>query len=99
MHEADEPNSIVNFLDSESLAGHDEDIPVMAEGGADVDRLRAAANQTISGEPPKKGGILNALLASPLIGSELDRTRPREEGRRVDSRVDICCGIFSTPPS
>ena len=56
----------------------------LAEGGADADRLRAAVNQTISGEPPQKGGILRALLASPLIGSELDMTRPREQGRRVD---------------
>jgi hypothetical protein len=56
----------------------------LAEGGADADRLRATVNQAISGEPPRKGGILMALLASPLIGSELDLTRPREEGRKVD---------------
>jgi hypothetical protein len=56
----------------------------LAEGGADADRLRAAVNQTIGGEPPKKGGIVRALLASPLIGSELDLTRPFEEGRKVD---------------
>ena len=56
----------------------------LAEGGADADRLRAAVNQTISGAPPRKGGILRALLASPLVGSELDLTRPREEGRKVD---------------
>ncbi len=56
----------------------------LAEGGADADRLRAAVNQSISGEPPRKGGILKALLASPLVGSELDLTRPREEGRKVD---------------
>jgi hypothetical protein len=56
----------------------------LAEGGADADRLRAAVNQAISGETSQKGGILRALLASPLIGSELDMTRPREEGRRVD---------------
>jgi hypothetical protein len=56
----------------------------LAEGGADADRLRAAVNQSISGELPKKGGILKALLASPLIGSELDLTRTREEGRKVD---------------
>jgi hypothetical protein len=40
--------------------------------------------QTIDGEPPTRGGILRALMASPLIGSELDLTRPREEGRKVD---------------
>lgn len=56
----------------------------LAEGGADADRLRAAVNQSLSGEPPRKGGILKALLASPLVGSEPDLTRPREEGRKVD---------------
>ncbi len=56
----------------------------LAEGGADADRLRTAVVQSMSGEPPRKGGILKALLASPLIGSALDLTRPREEGRQVD---------------
>jgi hypothetical protein len=56
----------------------------LAEGGPEADRLRSAVNQAVSGEPPGKGGILKALLASPLIGSELDLTRPREEGRKVD---------------
>lgn len=56
----------------------------LAEGGPDADKLRAAVSETIGGEPPKKGGIVRALLASPLIGSELDLTRPFEEGRKVD---------------
>jgi hypothetical protein len=56
----------------------------LAEGGPEADRLRAAVNQALSGEPSKKGGILKALLASPLVGSELDLTRAREEGRKVD---------------
>ena len=56
----------------------------LAEGGPASDRLRAAVKQNLGGEPPKKGGILKALLASPLIGSELDLTRQREEGRKVD---------------
>jgi hypothetical protein len=56
----------------------------LAQDGPDSDRLRAAVKGTVGGEPPKKGGILKALLASPLIGSELDLTRPREEGRKVD---------------
>jgi len=56
----------------------------LAEAGPDSDRLRAAVNGFFGGEPPKKGGILKALLASPLIGSELDLNRPREEGRKVD---------------
>ena len=56
----------------------------LAQGGPDSDRLRAAVKQNVSGEPPKKGGILKALLASPLVGSDLDLTRAREEGRTVD---------------
>lgn len=56
----------------------------LAEGGPEADRLRAAVGQAISGTPPKKGGILKALLASPLVGSELDLTRSKEDGRKVD---------------
>jgi hypothetical protein len=56
----------------------------LAEGGPEAEQLRAAVNQAISGEPRKKGRILKALLASPLIGSELDLTRSHEDGRKVD---------------
>jgi hypothetical protein len=56
----------------------------LAEGGPEADRLRAAVDQAVSGEPSKKGGILKALLASALVGSELDLTRPREDRRKVD---------------
>lgn len=55
----------------------------LAEDGPDASRLRAAVSQTIAGEPPKKGGILAALRRSPLVGADLDLTRPREEGRDV----------------
>jgi transposase len=56
----------------------------LAEEGPEAQRLRANVSQTISGEPPKKGGILAALLRSPLVGADIDLTRPREEGRKVD---------------
>jgi hypothetical protein len=56
----------------------------LAEEGPEASRLRAAVSQTISGEPPKKGGILAALRRSPLVGDDLDLTRPREEGREVE---------------
>ena len=55
----------------------------LAEDGPEASRLRAAVNQTIAGEPPRKGGVLAALRRSPLVGAELDLTRPREEGRKV----------------
>ena len=56
----------------------------LAEKGPEAKRLRAAVGQAIAGEPPKKGGILAALRRSPLVGADLDLTRPREEGRKVD---------------
>ena len=56
----------------------------LAEDGPDASSLRAAVSQTITGEPPKKGGILAALLRSPLVGADLNLSRPREEGRKVE---------------
>jgi hypothetical protein len=56
----------------------------LAEDGPEASRIRAAVNQSISGEPPKRGGILEALRRSPLMGAELDLERPFTEGRAVD---------------
>jgi transposase len=56
----------------------------LAEEGPEAKRLRANVSQTISGEPPKKGGILAALRRSPLVDADIDLIRPREEGRKVD---------------
>jgi len=56
----------------------------LAEDGPDASRIRAAVSQTISGEPPKKGGILAALRRSPLVGADLDLQRPFAPGRAVD---------------
>ena len=56
----------------------------LAEDGPEASRLRASVSQTISGEPPNKGGILAALRRSPMVGADLDLTRPHEEGRKVD---------------
>ena len=46
--------------------------------------LRGTVSVSIAGEPPRKGGILAALRRSPLVGADIDLTRPREEGRAVD---------------
>ena len=56
----------------------------LAEEGLEAGRLRAAVNQTLAGEPPKRGGILSALRRSPLVGVNLDLTRPYEAGRNVE---------------
>lgn len=50
----------------------------------DSARIRAAVRRTISAEPPKSGGILNALRRSPLVGADLDLKRPVALGREVD---------------
>jgi len=55
----------------------------LAEDGPEAVRLRATVSNTISGEPPKKGGILAALRQSPMVGADLDITRPIEDGRKI----------------
>jgi hypothetical protein len=56
----------------------------LAEKGPSAARLRATVRRTLSGEPPKKGGILAALRRSPLVGADLDIGRSVTPGRKVD---------------
>jgi hypothetical protein len=56
----------------------------LAEDSPEASRLRATVSQTITGEPPKKGGILAALRRSPLVGADLDLTRAPDDGRSVE---------------
>ena len=46
--------------------------------------LRATVKRSMTGEPPRKGGILAALRRSPLVGADLDLTRSQDQGRKVD---------------
>jgi hypothetical protein len=55
----------------------------LADDGPDSARIRAEVRRTIS-EPPHKGGILNALRRSPLVGAELNLRRPVTADRKVD---------------
>jgi len=56
----------------------------LAANGPDSLHIRASVRLAISEEQPKKGGILNALRRSPLVGADLDLNRPVTVGRRVD---------------
>ena len=56
----------------------------LAEDGPEASRLRAAVSQTMSGEPPRMGGILEALRRSPLVGSDIAPVRRFETGRKVE---------------
>ena len=53
----------------------------LVEDGPGSGEIRRTVQQAISGEP---GGILAALLRSPLVNADLDLTRSRDEGRDVD---------------
>lgn len=46
--------------------------------------MRATLNRALAPEKPGKGGILAALRRSPLVGADLDVTRERTHGRKVD---------------
>ncbi len=52
--------------------------------GPEAERIRRSVAEAISGERPKTGAVLAALLRSPLVGADLDLKRDREEGREVD---------------
>jgi hypothetical protein len=56
----------------------------LAQDGPDSARIRAAIGRTISGDPPQRGGVLEALRRSPLVGADLDFERSREAGRKVE---------------
>ena len=56
----------------------------LADNGPESVRIRATVRRTVSGAPPRKGGILNALRRSPLVGADLNLKRPVVAGRKVD---------------
>ena len=56
----------------------------LAEDGPEADRARAAVKALVTDGQQKPGGILAALRRSPLVGADLDLSRPRVEGRRID---------------
>lgn len=56
----------------------------LAEDTPEASRLRSAVSKTVGGNGMDKGGILAALRRSPLVGADLDFTRPSDEGRAID---------------
>ena len=55
----------------------------LAENSPEVAEIRATMQQ-VSAELHKKGGILTALRRSPLVGADLNFTRPRIGVRKVN---------------
>ena len=56
----------------------------LAENDPDATQIRAAVSRTLSGEPPKKGGILESLRRSPLVGTDLEMSRGVARDREID---------------
>ncbi len=56
----------------------------LADNGTDAALIRSTISRSIAEHPPRKGGILEALRRSPLVGADLEATRSGEGGRRVD---------------
>lgn len=57
---------------------------LLAEGGADSARIRDVMMKTVSGEPPKRGGVYAWLRSSPLVGADIDLERVRGKVREID---------------
>ena len=56
----------------------------LAEDDSDAHRLRTVVSQGVGDNRPRKGGILEALRRSPLVGADAIPSRPFEPGREVD---------------
>ena len=56
----------------------------LAEERPEADGLRSVVSRFISGESRRKGGILQALRRSPLVGADVVPPRPFENGRKAD---------------
>jgi hypothetical protein len=56
----------------------------LADNGPEAHELRDLVHKKVVAEPRKKGGILAALLRSPLVGADLDFSRPKVDMRRID---------------
>jgi hypothetical protein len=56
----------------------------LAEDTPEALALRTSVSKALAGEPASKGGILAALRRSPLVGADIELTRPREAGREID---------------
>jgi hypothetical protein len=56
----------------------------LATHDLDSTRIRATIRQTVSGAQSAKGGILEALRRSPLVGADLNLSRPPSPARKVE---------------
>ncbi|HEV2326397.1 MAG TPA: hypothetical protein VGS10_20840 [Terracidiphilus sp.] len=56
----------------------------LAEDSPEADEMRTVIQQKVAEKPREKGGIWKWLRSSPLVGADLDLTRPFDPGRKID---------------
>lgn len=56
----------------------------LAENDPQASGIREKVKQSIGESTPRKGGILDALRRSPLLGGDLELTRSRHAGRETE---------------
>ena len=56
----------------------------LAEDNPESRQIRHIINQNLGRPPSTKGNILAALRASPMVGTELDLSRPTVQAREID---------------
>ena len=56
----------------------------LAEDGPHVDCLRTVVKRGIADEPSRKGGILEALRRSPIVGENIVAERSLDDDREID---------------
>ncbi|HEV2133900.1 MAG TPA: hypothetical protein VGR47_06515 [Terracidiphilus sp.] len=56
----------------------------LAEDTPEADAMRAMIQQKVAQKPREKGEIWRWLRSSPLVGADLDLTRPFDPGRKID---------------
>ena len=56
----------------------------LADNDSKASRIRATVRRSIAQPPGQKGGILQALRRSPLVGVDLALSRAVTTGRKVD---------------
>jgi hypothetical protein len=56
----------------------------LAHNDTEATKIRSQLRQAVVDEEEERGGIFAALRNSPLVGAEIQFTRSKETGRKVD---------------
>ena len=69
----------------------------LTKEGPEAEKVRSAVKTAVAGKPPKPGNILSALRRSPLVGADLDLSRPRAYQQRAQCRRQGALSHWHSP--